>query len=85
MASYHIDLSSSAFGIQEENHFPQVAHDLFPGIGQIRKGYLYDSGKPGLGLEIDEAIAAKYPLGKIRERRGLHKTDRTIDGTVIKP
>ncbi|MGA3239854.1 MAG: enolase C-terminal domain-like protein [Bryobacteraceae bacterium] len=84
MASYHIDLSSSAFGIQEENHFPQVVHDLFPGIGQIRKGYLYDSGKPGLGLEIDEAIAAKYPLGEIRGG-GAYKTDRTIDGTVIKP
>jgi mannonate dehydratase len=84
MASYHIDLSSSAFGIQEENHFPQVVHDLFPGIGQIRRGYLYDSGKPGLGLEIDEAIAAKYPLGEIRGG-GAYKTDRTIDGTVIKP
>jgi mannonate dehydratase len=84
MASYHIDLSSSAFGIQEENHFPPVVHDLFPGIGQIRKGYLYDSGKPGLGLEIDETIAAKYPLGEIRGG-GAYKTDRTLDGTVIKP
>jgi mannonate dehydratase len=84
MASYHIDLSSSAFGIQEENHFPPVVHDLFPGMGQIRKGYLYDSGKPGLGLEINEEIAAKYPLGEIRGG-GAYKTDRTIDGTVIKP
>jgi mannonate dehydratase len=84
MASYHIDLSSSAFGIQEENHFPPVVHDLFPGMGQIRKGYLYDSGKPGLGLEINEDIAAKYPLGEIRGG-GAYKTDRTIDGTVIKP
>jgi mannonate dehydratase len=84
MASYHIDISSSAFGIQEENHFPQVVHDLFPGIGQIRKGYLYDSGKPGLGLEIDEAVAAKHPLGDIRGG-GAYKTDRTIEGRVIKP
>jgi len=84
MASYHIDISSSAFGIQEENHFPQIVHDLFPGMGQIRKGYLYDSGKPGLGLEIDEAVAAKYPLGEIRGG-GAYKTDRTIDGKVIIP
>ena len=84
MASYHIDISSSAFGIQEENHFPQVVHDLFPGMGQIRKGYLYDSGKPGLGLEIDEAVAAKHPLGDIRGG-GAYKTDRTIEGRVIKP
>jgi mannonate dehydratase len=45
---------------------------------------LYDSGKPGLGLDINEEIAAKYPLGDIRGG-GAYKTDRTIDGTVIKP
>jgi mannonate dehydratase len=84
MASYHIDLSSSAFGIQEENHFPRVVHDLLPGMGEIRKGYLYGSGKPGLGLDINEELAAKYPLGEIRGGGG-YKTDRTLDGTVIKP
>jgi mannonate dehydratase len=84
LASYHIDISSSAFGVQEENHFPPVVHDLFPGMAQIRKGYLYDSGKPGLGLEINEQIAAKYPLGEIRGG-GAYKTDRTIDGKVIIP
>lgn len=84
LASYHIDISCSAFGIQEENHFPQVVHDLLPGLAQIRKGYLYDSGKPGLGLDIDEELAAKYPLGQIRGG-GAYKTDRTIDGKVIIP
>jgi mannonate dehydratase len=84
MASYHIDLSSSAFGIQEENHFPQVVHDLLPGMGEIRKGYLYGSGKPGLGLDINEEIAAKFPLGEIRGG-GAYKTDRSVDGTVVKP
>jgi mannonate dehydratase len=84
LAGYHIDISSSAFGIQEENHFPQVVNDLFPGMAQIRKGYLYDSGKPGLGLEINEQIAAKYPLGEI-PGGGAYKTDRTIDGRVIIP
>jgi mannonate dehydratase len=84
MASYHVDLSSSAFGIQEENHFPPVVHDLFPGMGEIRKGYLYGSGKPGMGLDINMELAAKYPLGPIRDG-GAYKTDRTLDGTVSKP
>jgi len=84
MASYHIDLASNNFGIQEENHFRPVVHDMFPGMGEIRKGYLYDSGKPGLGLDIDEALAAKYPMGQSRGG-GAYKTDRTLDGTVIKP
>ena len=68
----------------KENHFRPVVHEMFPGIGEIRKGYLYDSGKPGLGLDIDEELAAKYPFGQIRGG-GAYKTDRTLDGTVIKP
>ena len=84
LASYHIDISSSNFGIQEENHFPQSVHDMFPGMAEIRKGYLYGSGKPGLGLDINEELAAKYPLGAIRNG-GAYKTDRTMDGAVVKP
>jgi mannonate dehydratase len=84
MASYHVDLSSTAFGIQEENHFPPAVHEMFPGIGEIRKGYLYGSGKPGLGIDINEELAAKNPMGPIRDG-GAYKTDRTIDGTVVKP
>ncbi len=84
MASYHVDISSSAFGIQEENHFPSVVHDMFPGIGEIRKGYLYGSGRPGLGIDIDEELAAKHPMKPIRDG-GAYKTDRTIDGRVVKP
>ncbi len=85
IASYHVDISSSAFGIQEENHFPPVVHEMFPGIGEIRKGYLYGSGKPGLGVDIDEQFAAKNPLGPLPSDGGAYATGRTIDGTVIKP
>jgi mannonate dehydratase len=84
LASYHVDISSSAFGIQEENHFPPLVHEMFPGIAEIRKGYLYGSGKPGLGIDINEELAAKYPLGEIRGG-GAYPTDRTIDGRVVTP
>src|SRR3954453_1212902 len=30
-SAYHVDLSSSAFGIQEENHFPPQALEMIPG------------------------------------------------------
>jgi mannonate dehydratase len=84
MASYHVDLSSTAFGIQEENHFPQIVHDMFPGMAEIRRGYLYGSGKPGLGLDLDTDLAAKHPLREMRNG-GAYQTDRTLDGTVTKP
>ena len=53
-------------------------------MGEIRKGYLYGSGAPGLGLDINEELAAKYPLAEI-SGGGAYPTDRAIDGTVVKP
>ena len=51
---------------------------------EIRKGYMYGSGRSGLGVDINEELAAKYPLGEVREG-GAYKTDRALDGTVVKP
>ncbi|MCC6392155.1 MAG: starvation-sensing protein RspA, partial [Bryobacterales bacterium] len=28
LAAYHVDISSTAFGIQEENHFPPIVHEM---------------------------------------------------------
>ena len=84
LAAYHVDISTSAFGIQEENAFPPQVHEMMPGAAQIRKGYMYGSGKPGLGIDINEQIAAKYPLGEIRNG-GAYPTDRTLDGAVVRP
>jgi mannonate dehydratase len=84
LAAYHVDLSSSAFGIQEENHFPPIVHDMFPGTAEIRKGYLYGSDKPGLGIDIDEELARKNPLGPM-PNGGSYPTERTIDGAVWYP
>ena len=35
--------------------------DVFPGMPEYRKGYVYANDKPGLGVDIDETEAAKYP------------------------
>ena len=64
--------------------FPQAAREMLPGTGEIRKGYLYGSGKPGLGIDIDEALAAKYPLRAVADG-GPYRLDRGVDGTVIWP
>lgn len=84
MAAYHVDLSSPAFGIQEENGFPPLVHEMMPGTGVIRGGYLYGSGKPGIGVDIDEKIAAKYPMEPIKDG-GTYRLDRNLDGAVVKP
>ena len=84
LAAYHVDLSSTGFGIQEENHFPPSVHEMLPGTPEIRKGYLYGNHKPGLGIDINEEMAAKYPIGEPRNG-GAYGTERAVDGTIIIP
>ncbi len=62
LIAYHLDLTIPSFGIQEENDFPEEVLEMMPGAAQIRNGYLYGSDKPGLGIDIDEKVAAKFPL-----------------------
>ncbi|WP_322040187.1 enolase C-terminal domain-like protein [Burkholderia diffusa] len=73
-ANIHIDLAARNFGVQEwsgteppnfviqELKGPRAALlDVFPGLPEFRNGHVYASDRPGLGVEIDEAEAAKYP------------------------
>ncbi len=78
----HLDLASSNFGIQEENRFSPAAREVFPGAPEISGGYLYANDKPGLGIDIDEKLAAKYPYKTPGGSRG---TDRRMDGTIVRP
>jgi mannonate dehydratase len=55
-----------------------------PGVGEIRGGYLYGTGKPGLGIDIDETLAAKHAMRPIRDG-GPYRLDRAMDGSVVKP
>ncbi|BAO91399.1 enolase C-terminal domain-like protein [Caballeronia cordobensis] len=73
-ANIHIDLTSRNFGVQEwsgteppnfviqELKGPRAALlDVFPGLPEFRGGYVYANDKPGLGVDLDENEAAKYP------------------------
>ncbi|MEY4121545.1 MAG: hypothetical protein RLZZ457_383 [Pseudomonadota bacterium] len=73
-ANIHIDLAARNFGVQEwsgtepPNHVIQELKGpreallaVFPGLPEFRQGYVYANDKPGLGVEIDEREAAKYP------------------------
>jgi mannonate dehydratase len=84
LASYHVDLAIASFGIQEENHFPQLVHEMLPGTAQLRGGYLYGNDAPGLGIDINESLAAKYPLRP--PAGGPDWTNvRAVDGSAVKP
>ncbi len=84
LAAYHVDLAISSFGIQEENHFPPLAHEMLPGTCELKGGYLYGNDAPGLGIDIDEALAAKHPLEPIPPGDSW-TTVRGVDGSLVKP
>ena len=73
-ANIHIDLAARNFGVQEwsgteppnfiiqELKGPRDALlDVFPGLPELRRGYVYANERPGLGVELDATQAAKYP------------------------
>jgi mannonate dehydratase len=60
-ANIHLDLACHNFGIQEWVARKQVELDMFPGMPEARNGYAYANEKPGLGIEFDEKLAARFP------------------------
>jgi mannonate dehydratase len=81
-ANLHLDLWAPNFGIQEWCRFPELVYEIFPGLPQVRNGYMYPNDKPGLGIEIDEKLAAKYPCQDFVEQ---WTQTRLPDGSPVRP
>ncbi len=61
-ANLHLDLACHNFGIQEIGGIGDALREVFPGTPELEGGYLWANDQPGLGIDIDEAKAAKYPI-----------------------
>ena len=81
-ANLHLDLWAPNFGIQEWCRFSNRIADMFPGLPEIRNGYMYPNDKPGLGIDVDEALAAKYPCEDFVEE---WTQARLPDGSPARP
>jgi len=84
LAAYHVDLTIPSFGIQEDNHFPTYVHEMLPGTAELRRGYLYGNDEPGLGIDVKEDIALKYPPSPVRPGDSW-TTVRGMDGSLVIP
>ena len=69
-ANLHLDLWAPNFGIQEWCRFGNLVYEMFPGLPEVRGGYMYPSDKPGLGIDFNEELAAQYPPASIRSIPG---------------
>lgn len=81
-ANLHLDVSSPNFGIQEWSGFPDVLLEVFPGCPEVRNGYMYPNTQPGLGIDINEELAAKYPCEDFLD---AWTVARLPDGTSARP
>jgi mannonate dehydratase len=59
-AALHFDLSVHNFGIQEYMRHTEDTDRVFPHAYSFRDGAMYPGDEPGLGVDIDEALAATF-------------------------
>ena len=81
-ANVHLDLACPNFGVQEWAARSAVELDMFPGVPDVRKGYAYANEKPGLGIEFDEELAARFPPD---DANPTWTVARGPDGTILRP
>jgi mannonate dehydratase len=76
-AALHFDLSIHNFGIQEYMRHTKETDQVFPHSYTFENGLMHPGEAPGLGVDIDEALAAKWPY-----ERAYLPVNRKLDGTM---
>ena len=85
-AQLMLDMNVWNFGIQEAGPYQtDLLKEVFPGTPEVRNGYMWSNGKPGLGIDIDEELAAKYPITEPARSNWSWGNVRLADGTIIRP
>ena len=76
-AALHLDLAIPNFGLQEYMRHTAATDEVFPHSYWFADGYLHPGDTPGLGVDIDETLAARYPY-----RPAPLPVNRLLDGTM---
>ncbi|AAO90782.1 D-mannonate dehydratase ManD [Coxiella burnetii] len=76
-AALHFETAINNFGIQEFMRHTPETDEVFPHHYYFENGYLNVKDEPGLGVDFDEKLAAKYPY-----ERAYLPINRKLDGTM---
>jgi mannonate dehydratase len=76
-AALHFDLSVPNFGIQEYMRHTPETDAVFPHAYTFENGMMHPGDAPGLGVDIDEELAAGYEY-----KRAFLPVNRLEDGTM---
>jgi len=77
-AALHFDLSVPNFGIQEYMRHTETTDSVFPHSYTFKDGFMHPGDEPGLGVDIDTALATDHPY-----RRAYLPVNRLEDGTLF--
>jgi len=81
-ANVHMDVHLRSFGVQEWAFRSEEEQAMFPGLPEVRAGYAYPNDRPGLGIDMDEALAAQHPCD---EKVTEWTVARLPDGSITRP
>ena len=76
-AAIHLDLAIHNFGIQEYSGHTALTNEVFRHAYTFADGHLHPGEAPGIGVELDEELAAAHPY-----RAAYLPVNRLADGTV---
>ncbi|WP_369369784.1 D-mannonate dehydratase ManD [Promicromonospora sp. Populi] len=76
-AALHLDLAIHNFGIQEYSGHTDLTNEVFRHAYTFDDGYLHPGEVPGIGVELDEELAAAHPYSP-----GYLPINRLKDGTL---
>jgi mannonate dehydratase len=76
-AALHLGIAIHNFGVQEHMPHTPLTDQVFPHHYRYEAGYMDPGDAPGLGVEIDENLAAQYPY-----QRAYLPVARKMDGTL---
>jgi mannonate dehydratase len=76
-AALHFDTAIHNFGIQEHMPHGEEMDAVFPHAYRFEDGLMHPGDAPGLGVDLDETLAAKYPY-----QRAYLPVNRKLDGTL---
>jgi len=76
-AALHLGLAIPNFGIQEHHRHEPLVDEVFPHAYRFADGQLHPGDEPGLGVALDEALAAQHPYAA-----AYLPVNRLADGTM---
>ncbi len=77
-AALHFDFAINNFGIQEYMPHEEIVNEVFKTNYKFEDGFMYIDDTPGIGVDIDEEAAEKFPYSP-----ASLPVNRKADGTLF--